>query len=83
MAFADRSGQPTMESGEPRVSALSSESRPLMLLLLKLFLLPPPANAGMCFFSHLLAPLPLEKPEELFPLHIGPSHPLPGAQVTL
>ena len=54
-----------------------------MLLLLKLFLLPPPANAGMCFFSHLLAPLPLEKPEELFPLHIGPSHPLPGAQVTL
>ena len=59
MAFADRSGQTTMESGEPRVSALSSESRPLMLLLLRLFRLPPPAKAGMCFFSHLLAPLPL------------------------
>ena len=58
MAFADRSGQPTIESGEPRVSALSSESSPLMLLLLRLFLLLPPANAGMCFFSHLLAPLP-------------------------
>ena len=67
-----RDGQPTMESGEPRVSALSSESRPLMLLLLRLFRLLPPANAGMCFFSHLLAPLPLEKAEEPFALHQPP-----------
>ena len=69
MASAVRGGPPTMESGEPRVSALSSESTPLMLLRLRLFLLLLPANTGMCFFSHLLAPLLLENAEELLPLH--------------
>jgi len=55
----------TIERGEPLVSALSSESIPLMDLLLNwlLFWLP-----KMCFLSQPLAPLLLDEDSELLPL---------------
>lgn len=55
-----------MERGEPLVSTLSSDSRPLMDLLLRWFLLLPP---NRCFFSQPPGPLLLDREELLFRLH--------------